>query len=282
MSIVTVTDPRDPRLADYTGLTDTRLRRLLEPQGGLFIAEGEKVIRRAVGAGYAARSVLLEQRWLPALADLIGALDVPVLLADPTVLRAVTGYSVHRGALAAMSRKPPASPAVLLGTARRLLVLESVVDPTNVGAVFRAGAALGMDGVLLDPRCADPLYRRSVKVSMGAVFALPYARFDAWPAGLAEVRSAGLTVLALTPAPDAVPLDALDPVHTRRVAVLLGTEGPGLSRQALARADLAVRIPMAHGVDSLNVAAAAAVACWALTHGEAPQESPPATLPDTP
>jgi tRNA G18 (ribose-2'-O)-methylase SpoU len=141
-------------------------------------------------------------------------------------------------------------------------VLEGIVDPTNVGSVFRAAAALGIDGVLLDPRCADPLYRRSVKVSMGAVFALPYARLERWPQGFDLVRSAGLSVLALTPDPAAVPLDELDPALTKRCALLLGTEGPGLTDRALACADVAVRIPMEHGVDSLNVAAAAAVAFW--------------------
>lgn len=274
MTLFTVHDPADGRLRDYLRLTDTSLRRVLEPAEGLFVAEGEKVIRRAVAAGYPLRSVLMERRWLPGLADVVTAAgDVPVYLADPDLLRQVTGYAVHRGALAALARRPLPAPADLLETADRLVVLESMVDPTNVGAVFRTAAALGLDAVLLDPRCADPLYRRAVKVSMGATLTMPYGRFERWPAGLAEVRRAGLKVLALTPAPDAVPLDELDPSATGRCALLLGTEGPGLSRGALAAADHAVRIPMARGVDSLNVAAAAAVACWAVTRTPASQHT---------
>ena len=266
-TIVGIAESTDPRLADYRDLTDARLRRVLEPEAGLFVAEGEKVIRRAVAAGYPVRSLLLAERWLPALADLIDDLDVPVLVAPESVLEEVTGYVVHRGALASMERLPLPPADHLLATASRVAVLEGVVDPTNVGAVFRAAAALGMDGVLLDPTCADPLYRRSVKVSMGAVFALPYARLEPWPHGLACVRETGLTILALTPAPDAVALDELDPGLTERCALLLGTEGPGLTPRALASADVAVRIPMDHGVDSLNVAAAAAVAFWVVTRG---------------
>jgi tRNA G18 (ribose-2'-O)-methylase SpoU len=266
-TLVDVAESTDSRLADYRDLTDTSLRRVLEPAGGLFIAEGEKVIRRAVAAGYPVRSLLLAERWLPALTDLLDDLDVPVLVAPESVLEAVTGYVVHRGALASMERLPLAEADDLLATAKRVAILEGIVDPTNVGAVFRAAAALGMDGVLLDPTCADPLYRRSVKVSMGAVFALPYARLEPWPGGLARVREAGLTILALTPTPEAIALDELGPALTTRCALLLGTEGPGLTPRALAAADAAVRIPMDHGVDSLNVAAAAAVAFWVVTRG---------------
>jgi tRNA G18 (ribose-2'-O)-methylase SpoU len=259
-----VTDSGDPRLADYADLTDTALRKVLEPAGGLFLAEGEKVIRRSLAAGYQPRSVFLAERWLPPLDDVLRGLDIPVYVADEAVLEAVTGYSVHRGALASMQRRALPSASELLVGVDRLAVLEGIVDPTNVGAVFRAAAALGMDAVLLDPRCADPLYRRSVKVSMGAVFAVPYARVDRWPAGLAVVREAGLTLLALTPAEDSVAIDELSTEQTARCALMLGTEGPGLSAKALGAADLRVRIPMAHGVDSLNVGAAAAVAFWAV------------------
>jgi len=257
-------------LADYRQLTDTALRRVIEPAHGLFIAEGEKVIRRAVAAGYEVRSMLLSRRWLEPLADLVDGLGVDVYLADEAVLAAVTGYPVHRGALAAMSRQPLPTPAELLAGASRVVILESIVDPTNVGAVFRSAAALGMDGVLLDPRCADPLYRRAVKVSMGAVFSLPYARVDTWPDGLDLVRSAGLTVLALTPAQDAADLHHLDPQTAAKCALMLGSEGPGLTAAALTSADLRVRIPMAAGIDSLNIAAAAAVAIWAVTRPPAP------------
>jgi tRNA G18 (ribose-2'-O)-methylase SpoU len=268
---IDVDDPADPRLADYVRLTDMQLRRVLEPVGGLFLAEGEKVVRRAVGAGYGVRSVLLAGKWLPGLADLLEPLDVPVYVGPDDVIEQVTGFAVHRGALASMQRRPLPSPAELLGTARHVAVLEGFTNPTNVGAVFRAAAALGLDAVLLDPLCADPLYRRSVRVSMGAALTLPYARFACWPQGLADIRAAGLTLLALTPAPDAVDLDRLTAEDTRRCAVVLGAEGPGLAVATMASCDRRVRIPMARGVDSLNVAAAAAVAFWQVTrHADRP------------
>lgn len=251
-------------LGEYAGLTDVSLRRLREPAEGIFIAEGEKVIRRAVAAGYPLRSVLLEEKWLPALTDLLEPLDAPVYVAGRETLERVTGYSVHRGALAAMSRLPLEPPRQLLARSRRVAVLEDLVDHTNVGAVFRCAAGLGMDAVLVSPRCADPLYRRSVKVSMGSVFSVPWSRLEAWPSDLDDVRGKGLSVLALTPEAAATPLPDLPAEVTDRCALLLGAEGHGLSRRALEMADHRVRIPMAAGVDSLNVAAAAAVAFYAL------------------
>ncbi|KAB8162566.1 rRNA methyltransferase [Streptomyces sp. 3MP-14] len=266
--LTAVEDPADPRLADYTSLTDVALRRRLEPAEGLFMAEGEKVIRRALDAGYPMRSMLLAPRWVEAMADLIARTEAPVHVVSPELAEAVTGYHVHRGALAAMGRRPLPDAADLLAGARRVVVLEAVNDHTNIGAVFRCAAALGMDAVLLSPDCADPLYRRSVKVSMGAVFALPYARLAGWPGGLNAVTGAGFRLLALTPDPAAVDLaDAVAEAGGARLALMLGAEGDGLTRRALAAADRWVRIPMAHGVDSLNVAAAAAVACYALTQG---------------
>ena len=264
-TICEVSDPADPRLADYVDLTDTALRRRLEPAGGLFIAEGDKVIRRAVRAGYPIRSLLLSRRWLPQLLDLLDGWSGPVFVADEDVLEALTGFSVHRGALASMERLPLPAPAQLLASARRVVLLEGLVDPTNVGLVTRSAAAFGMDGLLLDPRCADPLFRRAVKTSMGTVFSLPHARFSAWPEGIDDVRSAGFTVLALTPTAGSIALDELPTDGLERCALLLGTEGAGLSRGALEAADLAVRIPMAPGIDSLNIAAAAAVAMWELS-----------------
>lgn len=263
LTIVPVDDPADPRVADYLALTDVALRRRKEPAEGLFIAEGERVIRRALRAGYPPRSVLVSPNRLDAVPTELGP-DVPVYLAGPDVMAKITGFEVHRGALAAMGRHPARDPAELLSWALRVLVLEDLVSHTNLGAVFRSAAGLGMDAILLSPRCADPLYRRSVRVSMGEVFAVPYARLDPWPAGLGALAERGFQTLALTPAADAADLATLRPAPDARLAVLLGTEGGGLSSQAQAAATSRVRIPMAAGVDSLNVAATAAIACYAL------------------
>ena len=288
--IVVVEDPSDPRLADYARLTDVRLRTALEPAHGLFVAEGDKVIRRAAAAGYQVRSMLVTRDKLAGLADLASACPGPVYLVSDQAAEQVTGYRVHRGALASMARRALPTVTGLLsgaplaadvsgaplaaelsggqpGWPRRIVILEDLVDHGNVGGIFRCAAALGVDAVILSPRCADPLYRRAVKVSMGAVFAIPYARMSDWRGGLAEIRSAGFTLLALTPDQSAVPLDKLSPAG--RVALLLGTEGDGLSSRWLAEADTAVCIPMsadamAMGVDSLNVVAAAAIACHEL------------------
>ena len=268
----------DTRLADYTRLTDSGLRTHLEAEHGLFIAEGTKVITRAVAAGYPLRSMLLGKSrlpGLPALAEAAGAAGgagaVPVYVVPDEVAESVTGFRVHRGALASLARKPLPEARAVIGNARRIVVLEDLVDHGNVGAIFRCAAALGVDAVLLSPRCADPLYRRSVKVSMGAVFAVPYARMTGWYEGLAELKSGGFQVLALTPDERAVPIaNALR--GAEKVALLLGTEGDGLSGRWLDEADTAVRIPMnpaarAAGVDSLNVVAAAAIACHLLVQG---------------
>ncbi|MDJ0345008.1 RNA methyltransferase [Streptomyces sp. H10-C2] len=265
--LITIDDPDDPRLHDYVALTDVELRRRREPAEGLFIAEGEKVIRRARHAGYRMRSMLLSAKWVDVMRDVIDEVPAPVYAVSPELAEQVTGYHVHRGALASMGRKPLLAADELLGTARRIVVMESVNDHTNIGAIFRSAAALGMDAVLLSPDCADPLYRRSVKVSMGAVFSVPYARLDSWPRDLETVRAAGYKLLALTPADKATDIDEAAPHRLERVALLLGAEGDGLSTQALVAADEWVRIPMAHGVDSLNVGAAAAVAFYAVASG---------------
>ncbi|MFI0480893.1 TrmH family RNA methyltransferase [Actinomadura sp. 9N215] len=268
-SLVPVSDPADPRLADYVRLRDVNLRKSLEAEHGLFVAEGEKVIRRAVAAGHPVRSLLMARRWFEPLADVLDGLDAPVYVADDATMESVAGFQVHRGALASLERLPlPTVDAVLTG-ARRVIVCEDIVDHTNIGAIFRCAAALGVDAAVLAPRCADPLYRRSVKVSMGAVFALPYARMTDWHNGLSTLRGHGFQLLALTPAPDAVPIDDLRTATGRR-ALLLGSEGDGLSSRWLNEADHRVRIPMsehalARGVDSLNVVAAAAIACYGLT-----------------
>jgi tRNA G18 (ribose-2'-O)-methylase SpoU len=267
-SPVPVGDAGDPRLTDYVRLTDVHLRRSLEVAHGLFVAEGELVIRRAIEAGYPVRSLLITSDRLAALADLAGGCPGPVYVVAPEIARQLTGYRVHRGALASMQRLPLPPVAEVIGGARRLVVLEDIVDHTNVGAIFRCAAALGFDAVVLAPRCADPLYRRSVRVSMGAVFAVPYARLEDWREGLAQIRAAGFRLLALTPASDAVPIDQARAAGVRpdgdRLALLLGTEGDGLSARWRDQADLSVRIPMTGGVDSLNVASAAAIACYLL------------------
>jgi len=258
-----IADPEDPRLTEYRALTDVSLRTSFEEPYGLFIAEGELVLRRALSAGYRARSILVDAKRVAQVADL--ATDAPVYAADQALLETLTGFHVHRGVLASFHRRPLPSVDSVLATATRLVILEDVNNHTNLGAIFRGAAALGMDGVLLSPSCADPLYRRSVRVSMGEVFAVPYARLPAWPDGLSSVRSAGFTVLALTPAADAVPIQALTAAERARPALLLGAEGSGLSAGALRAAQTRVVIPMHRGVDSLNVAAAAAVAFWELT-----------------
>jgi len=300
MPEIVVDDPADPRLADYVQLTDVKLRTSMEAEHGLFVAEGEKVIRRAIAAGYSVRSMLVTPERLAGLADVAGACGGPVYVISHEVAERVTGYRVHRGALASMNRRalPPVAgvlqgrgrvqaavnaaspgrgPDREPGPPRRIVVLEDLVDHGNVGGIFRCAAALGVDAVILSPRCADPLYRRAIKVSMGAVFAIPYARMTNWRAGLAEIRAAGFAVLALTPDQSAVALD--DVPMPGRVALLLGTEGDGLSSRWLDQADHPVCIPMsagamALGVDSLNVVAAAAIACHGLARGDAPSGDP--------
>lgn len=269
MPIVAVADAPAEALADYTRLTDVVLRSKHEPARGMYIAEGATVIRRAVAAGHRPRSFLMAERWLADLAGLLDQVgagtdgDVPVYVAPADVLEQVTGFHLHRGALAAMHRPPLAPVASVIAGARRVAILEEIVDHTNVGAAFRSAAGLGVDAVLVTPRCADPFYRRSVRVSMGTVFQVPWTRIESWPAGLAELREAGFVVAALALADDAVSLDELAASPPERLALLLGTEGDGLTRGAIDAADLVVKIPMAGGVDSLNVAAAAAVAFWA-------------------
>ncbi|PFG42977.1 tRNA G18 (ribose-2'-O)-methylase SpoU [Isoptericola jiangsuensis] len=277
-ALVRVTDPADPRLHDYTGLTDVRLRTVREPAEGLFMAESSNVIRRALAAGHRPRSFLMADRWLDSMADVLAEHpETPVYVADEPVLEQITGFHLHRGALAAMHRPVLPDVAGLLADARggqgarRVAVLEDVVDHTNVGAVFRSAAALGVDAVLVTPRCADPLYRRSVRVSMGTVFQVPWTRITDWPVAATEgalggvdvLRIHGFTVAALALSDDAVSLDDLAADPPERLALVLGAEGDGLKPRTVASADVVVKIPMAGAVDSLNVAAASAVAFWA-------------------
>lgn len=267
---IEITDPTDPRVADYVSLTDVVLRRRTEPERGLYIAESQKVIRRALRAGHRPRSYLMARRWLDDLRDIVAEAEadgIPVYYGEHPVIEQLTGFHLHRGALAAMQRPVLPSAASLVRDARRVVVLEDVVDHTNVGAIFRSAAALGVDAVLVTPRCADPLYRRSIRVSMGTVFQVPWTRIDPWPAGMGLLRDAGLTVAAMALSDDSVSLAELEAAPPERLALVVGTEGDGLSHRTMAEADLTVRIPMAGGVDSLNVAAASAVAMWALRGG---------------
>ncbi|MDR0960393.1 MAG: RNA methyltransferase [Propionibacteriaceae bacterium] len=294
--LIPVDDPGDPRLADYVSLRDTQLRHSLEAEQGLFIAEGAKVIRRALGAGYPARSFLLAPRWIDDLRDLLDASDAPCYVVSEALAEQVTGFHVHRGALASCERIDRWTlDEVLAGD--RLVVLEDLVDHSNVGAIIRSAAALGWDGLLVSERCADPLYRRAVKTSMGAVFSLPWRRIDDWAGAIPALKRAGFTVAALALRDDAITLaefraslasfggqpgGALNthvgarPVAVNstspiaKVALLFGSEGDGLTSRWIDEADVRVRIPMssdrveAGGIDSLNVAAAAAIACYEL------------------
>jgi len=249
-------DPSDPRLRDFMHLRDVQLRSRLEPEEGLFLAEGERTIRRALAAGYEPRALLTAARWLEPLEDVLGGVDVPAYVLDAGALETTTGYPVHRGALASFDRRPLPSPDQVLSGARRVVVLEDLVDHTNVGAIFRSAAALGWDGVLLTPRAADPLYRRAVRTSMGAVFRLPWTRID-HREGPKRLHEEGFAIWALTPDGD-LALGAGE--APERLALVLGAEDPGMSDRWLNAADVRIRIPMAEGVDSLNVGAAAAIA----------------------
>ncbi|MFD6445272.1 TrmH family RNA methyltransferase [Promicromonospora sp. NPDC060204] len=269
LDVVRIDDPADERLADYNSLTDVVLRSKHEPAKGLYIAESSTVIRRALAAGHRPRSFLMAPKWLDSMSEVIAQSGAPVYVAEEPLLKEITGFHLHRGALAAMHRPPlPSVHELLAGArggagARRVAVLEDVVDHTNVGAAFRSAAALGVDAVLVSPRCSDPLYRRSVRVSMGTVFQVPWTRVEAWPEGLHDLRADGFTVAALALTDDSITLDELVADPPDKLALVLGTEGDGLTKGAVEAADLVVRIPMAGDVDSLNVAAASAVAFWA-------------------
>lgn len=264
-----VTSADDPRVDDFRRLTDMEWRTSTEARDGYFVAEGALVIERVADLDMIVRGVLTTRKWLPRLAVALGEWRGPVYVVDDEVAQEITGYHVHRGALAAVER-PIATPlSQLLAHGGDLIVLEDLVDHTNVGLVFRSALALGIRGVVLSPRCADPLYRRAVKSSMGAVLSMPWTRIDersgTWPAPILGLAEAGISLLGLSPRDSAVELaEGLAGRQHERVALVVGSEGPGLSAQALRACEATVRIPMADGVDSLNAAAATAVACYAL------------------
>lgn len=276
--IVEITDLSDPALDDYLRMTDVRLRSRVEVERGLFMAESYEVISRAIEAGMAPRSFLMSEKWLEKFAPLYARFpDVPVYVGKEPLIEQLTGFRLHRGALAAMQRPVLPEVAEVLRPARTVAVIEDIVDHTNVGAMFRSAAALGVDAVLVTPQCADPLYRRSIRVSMGTVFQVPWTRLEAWPSGGVDLlHEADFDVLALALTDGAVPLDRIDLGPDRKVAVVLGAEGHGLKPETLSAVDDHVVIPMAGGVDSLNVAAASAVVFWqrraALTASDAPAD----------
>lgn len=254
---VPITDAGDERLGDYLRLTDAELRR----RGDTFLCEGVLVIRRAIEAGVTLRSLLLTPERFDVLAADIAGIDAPAYVVPQSVMNTVTGFNIHRGAIAAAVR-PPEPPLESLLTGRTIALLEGINDVENLGALFRNAAAFGVDAVLLDPTSADPFYRRCVRVSLGHVLAVPFARIDGYDA----IEAAGFELVALTPDPSAESVDVLDDLE--RVALLLGAEGPGLAPTTLARAHRRVRVPMVPGVDSLNVATAAAVAFHRRFRGE--------------
>jgi tRNA G18 (ribose-2'-O)-methylase SpoU len=257
---IAIEDPADSRLDPYRGLRDVDARRRLESHHGFFVAEGVTVIRRLLSSAYPVLSVLA----LPAKAARLSAdlnhRGVAVYVADRAVLAGVAGFDVHRGALAIAARRPPRSFDTVVAGANTVAVLEGLTDHENLGAIVRSASALGVGALLLDPTCADPLYRRSVRVSMGEVLFLPWARLDTWPDALHSLRDAGFTLVALTPSSDAEAIDDVLGSVKGPVAFLLGSEGPGLSAVALAAADRIARVPIAPSVDSLNVGHAAAIA----------------------
>ena len=247
----------------YTHLTDVKLRSVKEPEWGIYIAESSKVIRRALAAGHRPLSFLMSENWADDLIDVLQEHpDVPAFVGSEDELEQVTGFALHRGALAAMARPEPVPLQTLLEGVRRVAILEDIVDHTNVGAIFRSAAALDIDLVLVTPRCADPLYRRSIRVSMGTVFQVPWARLDSWPGALEILHAAGFTTAALALEEDSLSLTELANRNDEKLALILGTEGHGLATSTLATTQHTVMIPMSHGVDSLNVAAASAVAFW--------------------
>ena len=292
MQFITIDSIDDERVAAYTNLTEIQLRNRLEPERGLFIAESPKVIDRALAAGREPISLLVEEPWIEGMSQTFDVVDkrwgtdIPVYVASPEQLRQLTGSRLHRRALSAMRRWPLPSVEETCRDARRVAVMENIVDHTNVGALMRSAAALDVDAVLVTPSCGDPLYRRAARVSMGTVFQIPWTRIGGddkhfWPRrGLEELRSLGFTTVAMALSDDSISLDELtrrlnnspeSADHIDKLALIFGTEGDGLSRHTIAGADLTVKIPMSHGVDSLNVAASSAVAFYATSPKRAEQ-----------
>jgi len=260
-------------LDDYLNLTDVALRSATEPHAGLYIAESLKVLERALRAGHSPKSILTIPGWLDKLTDLCAEYpdatkDTPVFVADPALIEQITGFLVHRGTLASMHRPVLPTMSDVLSTASRVVILENIVDHTNVGAIFRSVAGLGADCVIVSESCADPLYRRSVRVSMGTVMQIPWTRAGEWAGLTKQLHDHGFHIAALALHPEALTLEEFVATKREKVALVVGSEGDGLTQQALNSVDTVVTIPMSLGVDSLNVAAASAVALWALRHSD--------------
>ena len=270
-NIINISDFSAPELDVYARLNENQLLNRHEPEKGIFIAESPKVIERALDAGYKPLSLLLETRHIETQAKEIieRCGDIPVYTAELDVLTQITGFKLTRGVLCAMLRPPlPAIEDVCAG-AKRIAILENVMNPTNVGAIFRSAAALNIDAILLTPACSDPLYRRSIRVSMGTVFQIPWTYFNTAPCswerdGLSLIKKLGFSTVSMALCEDSLRIDDPRLAEIDKLAILLGTEGDGLSAATIANCDYTVRIPMSHGVDSLNVAAASAVAFWQL------------------
>ncbi len=267
MPIIEINDLNIPELAAFTKLTEAQLRNRLEPEKGIFIAESTKVICRALAAGYEPLSILTERKHLDELPSL--PTEIPVYTGDRSLLQSLTGYEVTRGVLCAMRRPLLPSVEEVCKDAKRVAILEGIVDATNVGAIFRSAAALHMDAVLVSPTCCDPLYRRAARVSMGTVFQIPWTRIGHIPAdwpenGIRQLHELGFKTAALALTDNSISIDNNALIAEEKLAVILGTEGDGLAQSTIAACDYTVKIPMSHGVDSLNVAAASAVAFWQL------------------
>ena len=270
-NIIEIADTSLPQLDVFARLTEGQLRSRLEPEKGIFIAESPKVIERALDAGYEPVSLLMERKHISGQGrDIIARCgDIPVYTADREVLAGLTGYQLTRGVLCAMRRPPLPSVEAVCANARRVAVLEGIVDSTNIGAIFRSAAALNMDAVLVTPTCGDPLYRRAVRVSMGTVFQIPWTRIGSgvseWPQpGIQRLRELGFKTAAMALSDTAISIEVSCLFGEKKLPIVLGTEGDGLVPRTIADCDYTVRIPMSHGVDSLNVAAASAVAFWQL------------------
>lgn len=276
LELIEITDLSLPELDVYAGQTETQLLHYYEPDEGIFIAESPRVIKRALDKGYTPLSFLLERGQVKGQVKEILACfeNIPVYVAEPEILTGLTGFAMTRGALCAMRRQTLPKAREICTGARRIAVLENVMNPTNVGAIFRSAAALNMDAVLLTPGCSDPLYRRAIRVSMGTVFQIPWtflgSRADEWPQqGMKLLREMGFRTAAMALKEDSVSIRYPRLAEEERLAIVLGTEGEGLAEDTIADCDYTVRIPMSHGVDSLNVAAASAVAFWQLGGQEA-------------